>query len=60
MEKKYGIKIKELDIVLVVSKRTYYKIFNAEPGLVKGDEYEISLSSIKKYKKLYNKIRRLE
>lgn len=60
MEKKYGIKVKELDIIIIVSKRTYYKIFNEEPGMVKDDYYEIGLSSIKKYKKLYNKIRSLE
>ncbi|NCC71048.1 hypothetical protein EOM09_05695 [bacterium] len=58
--KKYFIKVKELDIKIEVSKRTYYKIFNEEPGLYKGDYYEISLSSIKKYKKLYNQIRSAE
>ena len=58
--KKYFIKVKELDIKLEVSKRTYYKIFNEEPGLVKDDCYEISLSSIKNYKKLYNQIRSME
>ncbi len=58
--KKYFIKVKELGISLEVSKRTYYKIFNEEPGLFKGDSYEISLSSIKKYKKLYNQIRSMQ
>jgi len=58
--KKYFIKVKELGITLEVSKRTYYKIFNEEPGLLKGSSYEISLSSIKKYKKLYNQIRSME
>ena len=55
--KEYFIVVKELDIVIKVSKRTYYKIFNNEIGLLKEKGYEISLETLKKYKKLYNSLR---
>lgn len=58
-KKKYAIIVKEIDVILEVSKRTYYKIFNNEIGSVKPEGYEISLESFKKYKKLYNSIRSL-
>jgi hypothetical protein len=57
--KNYAIVVKELDVKLEVSKRTYYKIFNNEVGLVTPRGYAISLDSIKKYKKLYNLIREM-
>jgi hypothetical protein len=59
MEKKHKIIIKELDISLEVSKRTYYKIHNNEIGRVTKEGYEVSWEVIKKYKKLYNSIRSL-
>lgn len=57
-KRKYVIIVKDIDVRLEVSKRTYYKIFNNEVGVSKPDGYEIGLNSIKKYKKLYNSIRK--
>jgi hypothetical protein len=57
-EKDYKIIVKELGISIKVSTGTYYKIFNNEIGIIKDDGYEVSLETIKKYKKLYNSIRR--
>ena len=56
-KKEYSIIVKDIDVKLEVSKRTYYKIFNNEIGTVTPEGYQISLESIKKYKKLYNSIR---
>jgi hypothetical protein len=56
-KKEYFIIVKDIDFKLQVSKRTYYKIFNNEIGTVTSEGYQISLESIKKYKKLYNSIR---
>lgn len=56
-KKEYFIIVKDIDVKLEVSKRTYYKIFNNEIGTVTPEGYHISLESIKKYKKLYNSIR---
>lgn len=56
-KKSYIIVIREIDVKIEVSKRTYYKIYNNEVGRVTTEGYEISLDSIKKYKKLFNSIR---
>lgn len=55
--KEYAIVIKEVDVVMKVSKRTYYKIFNNEIGRLTERGYEINLNALKKYKKLYNSLR---
>lgn len=56
-KKEYFIIVEDINVKLGVSKRTYYKIFNNEIGMVTPEGYHISLGSIKKYKKLYNSIR---
>lgn len=53
----YIITIKELNTKLNVSIRTFYKVVNNEIGVLKGKEYTTSLDVIKKYPRLYNRLR---
>ena len=57
--KEHFIIVTGIDVSIKVSKRTYYKIFNEEVGIKRDDGYAISIQTLKKYKKLYNKIRGL-
>lgn len=64
MKRKYYIIVKNTDIKIEVAVRTYYKILNEEIGVFKklndtNDEgYEISLETLKRHPKLYNKVRK--
>lgn len=51
--------IKELEIPIEVSKATFYRIVKKEVGrFLEQFVYEVSLDTIKKYPKLYNRLRR--
>lgn len=51
--------IKELEIPIEVSKATFYRIVKKEVGrFLEQFVYEVSLETIKKYPKLYNRLRR--
>lgn len=56
--KEYFIIVKEINEKIKVSTKTYYKIFNNEIGSLTAEGYAISLETLKKYKKLYNGLRR--
>ncbi len=58
-EKRYYITIKNTDIIVEVSLKTYYSMLNNDPGELKEKSYEVTLSTIKKHPRLYNKIRRM-
>lgn len=53
------IGIKEVNVFMRVSRATFYKIANNEPGEYAGKyKYVIPISTLKKYPKLYNRYRR--
>lgn len=54
----YYIKLQNSDIKIKVSQATYYKILKKEYGLIFPERtYEISINSLKKYPRLYNRAR---
>lgn len=54
----YYILIKNTDIKLRVSTRTFYNIVNKETGVFVGKDYQITIGQLKKYPKLYNRARK--
>lgn len=58
-EKEYFITVKNTQIKLKVSLRTYYRISNNDPGEYKNDNnYEISIETLKSHPRLYNQARK--
>lgn len=55
----YFILIKNTGIKIRVSQRTFYKIVNEEIGRYIGEHYEITIDVLKKYPRLYNRVRKL-
>lgn len=58
-KRKYNILIKNTDIKLKVSQRTYYIVLKNEVGQIKEDGYEISINALRNYPRLYNRVRTL-
>lgn len=54
----YYILIKNTDIKLRVSTRTFYIIVNKETGVFIDKDYQITIGQLKKYPKLYNRARK--
>lgn len=58
-KRKYNILIKNTDIKLKVSQRTYYIVLKNEVGQIKESGYEIGINALRNYPRLYNRVRTL-